>query len=62
MGFTTEWIRRAITEGVQVRGVTVKLDAEALDVNGRRKYRIHGGPVPNVPRGDQVDASAEGAY
>lgn len=41
MGFTTEWIRRAIVEGVTVRGVVVRLDAETLDINGRRKYRIH---------------------
>lgn len=40
MGFTTEWIRKAITEGVVVRGVTVKLEAETLTLK-RRSYRIH---------------------
>jgi hypothetical protein len=41
MGFTTEWIRRAIVDGVSVRGITVHLDAETLEINGRRLYRIH---------------------
>src|ERR1700738_4804365 len=41
MRFTTEWIRRAITEGVTVRGVPILLDAETLSLNGRRTYRIH---------------------
>jgi hypothetical protein len=41
MGFTTEWIRRAILDGVIVRGVLVRLDAETLEINGRRTYRIH---------------------
>lgn len=41
MGFTTEWIRRAITEGVDVRGHTVKLEAERLVSARRTHYRIH---------------------
>lgn len=40
MGLTPEWIRKAITEGVPVRGITVKLEAEALPLK-RRLYRIH---------------------
>lgn len=41
MGFTPAWIRKAITEGVQVRGTTVRLAAETLEVNGRRTYRVY---------------------
>ena len=41
MGFTPEWIRCAIHEGVTVRGKLVKLEAEALTLNGRRAYRVH---------------------
>lgn len=41
MGFTTEWIRRAISEGVTVRGRIVKLDAERLTLKRRTYYRIH---------------------
>jgi len=43
MGFTPAWIRRAITDGVLVHGVTVQLEAETLEINGRRTYRIHVG-------------------
>ena len=41
MGFTTEWIRRAISEGVTVRGEVVKLEAERLVLDRRTHYRIH---------------------
>lgn len=41
MGFTPAWIRSAILDGVTVRGVTVKLEAETLELNSRRTYRIH---------------------
>jgi hypothetical protein len=41
LGFTTEWIRRAITDGVNVHGVLLKLEAETLTFNKRRTYRIH---------------------
>ncbi len=41
MGFTTEWIRRAIVDGVTVKGVPVHLQAETLEINGRRTYRVH---------------------
>jgi hypothetical protein len=41
MGFTTEWIRRAISEGVMVRGRVVKLEAERLELDRRTHYRIH---------------------
>jgi hypothetical protein len=41
MGFTTEWIRRAIVDGVRVKGELVRLEAETLEVNGRRTYRVH---------------------
>jgi hypothetical protein len=40
MGFCPEWIRAAITEGVTHRGELVKLEAEALHLNGRTVYRI----------------------
>ncbi len=41
MGFTTEWIRRAISEGVTIRGQVVKLEAERLVLDRRTHYRIH---------------------
>jgi hypothetical protein len=42
MGFhNTDWIRRAITEGVRVHGQIVKLDAEMLLTHGRHLYRIY---------------------
>ena len=41
MGFTPAWIRKAINEGVTVRGHVVKLEAETLSVNGRTTHRIH---------------------
>jgi hypothetical protein len=37
----TDWIRRAITEGVRVQGQVVTLDAETLLTNGRHLYRIY---------------------
>jgi len=41
MGFTTQWIRRAITEGVKVDGQVVKLEAERLELDTVTHYRIH---------------------
>lgn len=41
MGFTPEWIRGAIDEGVHVGGRPVKLEAETLTLKGRRIHRIH---------------------
>jgi hypothetical protein len=41
MGFTTEWVRAAIDEGVGVGGRVVRLEAETLRLNGRRSHRIH---------------------
>jgi hypothetical protein len=42
MGFSPEWIRAAIVEGVKVNGQIVKLDAETLAVDDRRKtHRIY---------------------
>jgi hypothetical protein len=41
MGFSPDWIRAAIDEGVTVRGHLVKLDAEILTMNGRRSHRVH---------------------
>lgn len=41
MGFTTEWVRGAIDEGVSISGHVVKLEAETLTINGRRSHRIH---------------------
>lgn len=41
MGFTSAWVRRAITDGVLVHDVIVRLEAESLLLNGRRSYRIH---------------------
>ena len=41
MGLTSSWVRAAIDEGVAVRGRIVRLDAETLDLNGRRLHRIH---------------------
>jgi hypothetical protein len=41
MGFTTEWIRGAIDEGVRVRSQLVQLEAETITINGRRVHRIH---------------------
>jgi hypothetical protein len=41
MGFTPEWIRIAINEGVFAGGARVKLEAESVQVNGRRVLRIH---------------------
>jgi hypothetical protein len=41
LGFSTQWIRRAIAEGVTLRdGQIVKLEAEALTLPGRTTYRI----------------------
>jgi len=42
MGFSAEWIRAAILEGVKVHGQIVKLEAETLAVDDRRKtHRIY---------------------
>jgi len=42
MGYTSEWIRGAIDEGVVVRGTLVKLEAETIRHGARRRtYRIH---------------------
>ena len=41
LGFTTDWIRRAITDGVPVDGGVVKLEAERLLLTRRTQYRIH---------------------
>jgi hypothetical protein len=41
LGFTPEWIRVAIVEGVSVHGCVVKLEAEAFTVGRRRTYRVH---------------------
>lgn len=41
MGYTSSWIRRAINDGVLVRGTTVRLEAETLSINGRTTHRIH---------------------
>lgn len=43
LGFTTEWVRRAITEGVLVGGQLVKLEAEQIVVHNRMHYRVHEG-------------------
>jgi hypothetical protein len=40
IGRTVERIHRAITDGVTVHGVLVKLQAETLMTNGRRVTRI----------------------
>jgi hypothetical protein len=41
LGFTAEWIRGAITDGVLVKGRLVTLDAETVDVGARHVYRVH---------------------
>ena len=41
MGFSTDWVRAAIDEGVMIEGELVKLEAETLTINGRRVHRIH---------------------
>jgi hypothetical protein len=41
VGFTSEWIRTAIDEGVVVDGRVVKLEAETIVSGHRRTYRIH---------------------
>jgi len=42
MGFSPEWIRQAIEHGhSNQQGLTVRLEAETLTVNGRRLHRIH---------------------
>jgi len=41
LGFSTSWIRAAITEGVIVHGQVVTLEAETITLNGRRTHRIH---------------------
>jgi hypothetical protein len=40
MGVSSEYIRKAITTGVLVHGILVKLDAETL-TRRRHTYRIH---------------------
>lgn len=41
LGFTREWIRVAIVDGVLVNGHVVKLEAEIVPSGSRRSYRIH---------------------
>ena len=41
VGFTPSWIRLAIDQGVTVGRRVVKLEAETLELNGRRNVRIH---------------------
>jgi hypothetical protein len=41
LGYTTDWIRRAIADGVPVDGGVVKLEAERLSLTRRTQYRIH---------------------
>jgi hypothetical protein len=41
MGYSREWVRRAITVGIPVGAARVQLDAETLTLDGKRRYRIH---------------------
>jgi hypothetical protein len=41
MNLTPAYIRAAINDGVIVRGVLVKLEAETLASNGRNLHRVH---------------------
>jgi hypothetical protein len=41
LGFTREWVRVAIDEGVLVDGRRVRLAAETVTTGSRRIYRIH---------------------
>jgi hypothetical protein len=41
VGFTSEWIRKAIVDGVDIGDRRVRLEAETVTVNGRRRHRIY---------------------
>jgi hypothetical protein len=41
MGVSSNWICKAITEGMPVHGVTVKLEAEVVPGGPRHTYRIY---------------------
>jgi len=41
MGFSGDWIRAAIDDGVEVHGTLVTLKAETMTINGRRQHRVH---------------------
>jgi len=42
LGFSDQWVRAAIADGVVVHGTRVQLEAEVLTFGSRRRiYRIH---------------------
>lgn len=42
LGFTPEWVRRAIDDGVTIAGgQRVQLEAETIVICGRRRHRVH---------------------
>jgi hypothetical protein len=41
VGFTQEWIRIAINEGVVINGKRVRLEAETVMTGTRRIHRVH---------------------